>query len=168
MVFKERQFLEFAFFKHLVGHIVQGKGYFAVFVYAIIVVLMQVAALLSRYHLAHEFNGRVVLARVFGFLARHLCRAERAVQRLETEHQRVGHLLHRNGFGFVAEHRKTQTTSFERKRKTPVEVGLRATAVNVYHIDEWQFLTSFTVNHHARNVALGQCGTNAAEQQSQE
>ncbi len=71
VVLEEGEVLELAVFEDLFGHFVEGEGELGVFVYAEVVVRVEVASFLGGNDVAHEFDGGIVLARIFRFVSHH-------------------------------------------------------------------------------------------------
>ena len=72
VIFQERHPFELSFLKNTRRHIAQCKIKFVVLHHRIIVVLPQIAVLFGCNHLFHQFDGRIVLARILLLTSHHL------------------------------------------------------------------------------------------------
>ena len=75
--------------------------------------MVKVTIFLSSYHLAHKFNGRVVLTRIFRLFTRHLCCTQRLLHGINFKHEGVARHFDTYRLGFVTNHREAQTASFK-------------------------------------------------------
>ncbi len=146
VLLQKRHFLEFAFLENLVRHFVEGKRQFVVFVDAVIVVPGQVAPFFGGDHLAHQFDGRVVLAGVFHLAACHDGFVEGILQRSELYVQGAG-FLDAQMFRLVPDHGHAQFACLERQGETAVQSGLCGAAVFADHVDKRQCLARFPVGY---------------------